>query len=149
MNLSRRSLGLGIVSVVALALVAFSMQVTPSDAQSILSPVDANEQASNGEILLVDIRRISEWRETGVATSATLISMHEDGFFDRLNDAVDGDRTRPIALICAVGGRSTYMQAQLVGRGYTNVLNVAEGMVGGRYGPGWIQRGLPTKAYTE
>lgn len=148
MNITRRSFGLGMVSTVAVALVANSMQVTPSGAQSILSPVEANELASKGEILLVDIRQISEWRDTGVAEPATLISMHESGFFDKLDAAVDGDRSRAIALICAVGGRSTWMQAQLIGRGYTNVLNVAEGMIGGRYGLGWIPRGLPIRAYT-
>ena len=148
MNITRRSFGLGMISTGALALFAYSTQVTPSGAQSILSPVEANEQASRGDLLLVDIRQISEWRDTGVATSATLISMHESGFFDKLDAAVDGDHTRKIALICAVGGRSTWMQAQLIGRGYTNVLNVAEGMIGGRYGLGWIPRGLPIKAYT-
>ncbi len=148
MKITRRSFGLGMVSTVAVALVANSMQVTPSGAQSILSPVEANELASKGEILLVDIRQISEWRDTGVAVPATLISMHESGFFDKLDAAVDGDRSRTIALICAVGGRSTWMQAQLMGRGYTNVLNVAEGMIGGRYGLGWIPRGLPIRAYT-
>ncbi len=129
---------------------AFFMSFAVSvSAQSIISPAQSHEQAGRSELILVDIRRISEWQETGIATSATLISMHEPGFFEKLDQAVDSDHSRTIALICAVGGRSTWMQAQLLGRGYTNILNVAEGMIGGRHGPGWIVRGLPTKNYTE
>lgn len=139
----------GTIVAIALAFVAFSILAAPAYAQAILSPTVAHQQASTGDILLVDIRRISEWQETGVATSATLISMHETGFFDKLDVAVDGDHSTSIALICAVGGRSAWMQAQLLGRGYTNVVNVIEGMVGGRYGPGWISQGLPTRIYSE
>lgn len=118
-------------------------------AQSVIDPPSAHQQASTGDILLVDVRRPSEWRETGVAQNASLISMHEDGFFEKLDEAVGGDHGRAIAVICAAGGRSTWMQAQLMARGYTNVWNVAEGMVGGPNGPGWIERGLPIRTYSD
>lgn len=121
----------------------------PALAGGDLSLRAAYDRARAGEIVLVDIRSPAEWRKTGVATVARPISMHEDGFFDQLEAALGGDRSRPVALICAVGGRSLYMQAQLAGRGYSNVWNVPQGMIGGRNGPGWIGSGLPVMAYSE
>ena len=56
--------------------------------------------------------------------------------------ALDGDRDRPIALICAQGGRSR-VASQLVERaGFSAVHDIGEGMLGDASGPGWIDRGL-------
>ena len=114
-----------------------------------LSVQDAYAQAEKGEILLIDIRSVDEWRETGVATVPRPISMHEQDFYDRLAAAVGGDHGKKVALICSAGGRSTWMQVQLLARGYTDVINVPEGMLGSSHGPGWIKSGLPVKPYRE
>lgn len=114
-----------------------------------LSVQDAYAQAKKGEILLIDIRSPEEWRATGIATVATPISMHLRDFYDRLDAAVGGDHGKAVALICSSGGRSAWMQVQLLARGYTNVINVAEGMEGGPNGPGWIKSGLPIKPYGQ
>jgi len=129
-----------------LGLVLFAAAASAGPSMSVH---EAYRQAQKGEVLLVDIRSPAEWRETGVAPVARPISMHEPGFFEKLNHAVDGDRGKTIAVICAAGGRSTWMQIQLLARGYTNVIDVPEGMVGGSNGPGWIKTGLPTKPYLE
>jgi len=113
-----------------------------------LSVQDAYAQAQKGEILLIDIRSPEEWRATGIATVARPISMHVQGFYDRLDAAVGGNHGKAVALICSAGGRSTWMQVQLLARGYSNVINVPEGMDGGPNGPGWIKSGLPTKPYS-
>jgi len=110
-----------------------------------LSPRAAYEMASKGEILLVDIRTPGEWRRSGVGTSAVTISMHRSGFLDKLNAAVGGDRSKPIALICAAGERSAYMSRILDAQGYRNIIDVPEGMMGSAAGPGWISRGLPVR----
>ena len=92
---------------------------------------------------LIDIRRPSEWKQTGVGKGAHKISMHQSGFLERLEALVEGDRNQPIALICARGHRSSYLKAQLNKLGFTNVTNVAEGMLGSKAGPGWLRRKLP------
>lgn len=114
-----------------------------------LTVQQAHDLAVKGEILLVDIRSRGEWRQSGVAPEALTISMHEDGFYARLDEAVKGDHSRPIAVICAAGGRSTMMQVQLLARGYANVANVPAGMTGGPHGPGWIASGLPVVPFRE
>jgi rhodanese-related sulfurtransferase len=64
-----------------------------------------------------------------------------------LDDAVEGSRRRPIALICAVGNRSAFLQGWLRKAGFENVFDVTEGMVGGRRGAGWIKTGLPVRRW--
>ena len=120
---------------------------TISAAAPLISAAEAFAAASAGELVLVDIRTPQEWRETGIGAPAHAISMHGADFFDRLAELIGPDRSRAIALICATGGRSAFMQFHLRGRGYTNVQDVGEGMLGGRSGPGWIRAGLPIKPY--
>jgi rhodanese-related sulfurtransferase len=53
------------------------------------------------------------------------------------------DRTAPVALICRTGNRSGKQQRRLTAAGFTNVINIAEGMAGSGAGAGWIRQGLP------
>ena len=99
----------------------------------------------NSRIELVDIRRPQEWQQTGVGSGAHRISMHQSGFVKRIDTLLGGDRSRPVALICARGVRSAHMKAQLNALGFTNVTNVSEGMLGSQAGPGWLKRKLPTR----
>lgn len=114
-----------------------------------LTPGEALAKAKAGEITLIDIRTPREWRQTGVAPVAKRIDMQDPkgptAFLSNVMEAVDGDKTAPIALICRTGNRSGYMQQQLESVGFTNVYNVPEGMMGSKAGPGWIQRGLPVE----
>lgn len=127
------------------AILCIFLTLLPASAAaaSSLTVAQAYEQAKAGGILLIDIRTRDEWRKTGVASVARPISMHEDGFLQKLDAAVGGNHGRAIAFICAQGVRSAWMQAQLLMRGYTNVINVPEGMLGSSDGPGWIAAGLP------
>lgn len=95
------------------------------------------------EITLIDVRSRDEWRETGVAKGAWPISMHEKGFQDRFFAAREMSGARPVALICATGGRSGRLLRALRRAGYTEFIDVSEGMLGSPRGPGWIERGLP------
>lgn len=119
-------------------------------AQGKMSPTDAHAKAQAGEVVLIDIRTPEEWRETGVPVSAYAINMHDDPkvFAQRLTAATGGDKSRPIALICRTGNRSNALQAQLVRAGFTNVVDVSEGVVGGPNGKGWLKAGLPTRPGT-
>lgn len=113
----------------------------------VLSPQEALAKARAGEIVLVDVRRPKEWRKTGVATPAKAITMHQKfpTFLAELRASVGNDTTKPIAVICARGGRTNALQEPLKRAGFQTVFNVAEGMLGGTYGPGWIKSKLPTR----
>lgn len=115
-----------------------------------LAPEEALQRAQQGKISFIDIRLPIEWAETGLPEAATGISLQDEtmqprqGFIDDLVALVDGDLSKPIALICARGNRSAFAHKLLSANGFTAIYDVKEGMVGGPNGPGWIQRDLPT-----
>ncbi|MFQ5626570.1 MAG: rhodanese-like domain-containing protein [Methyloligellaceae bacterium] len=113
-----------------------------------LSAAKAHQKAATNQLVLIDIRSPGEWRDTGIGASATPISMHLPGFMEKVAKATGGDTSRPVAVICASGGRSSVIAPKLEQAGYTNITNVVEGMLGGRYGKGWIPSGLPLKPYS-
>ncbi len=144
----------GLIPILAVILFAVAAVPSPADAagkNAILGPAEANASAASGEILLIDIRHPSEWRQTGVAAAAKTITMHDpkgpNAFRDAVAQAVGGDLSQPIALICASGVRSTWAQRFLAAVGFRRVYNVKEGMLGTGSRPGWIRRGLPVKPY--
>lgn len=152
--MSRRASSLGILSWAAAAALCILAVSTPATALAqsagVMSAQDAHRKALARGIVLVDIRREDEWRQTGLPASGHAISMYlgKRRFLAGISAAVGGDRSKPIALICATGVRSAYIQGILRRYGYTNVVNVAEGMLGGRYGKGWRRTGLPLRAWT-
>lgn len=109
----------------------------------------AHEQAVGGQILLVDIRTPREWRASGVGAGAVPLDMRRDDFIAALNQLVDGDQSAPVALICARGVRSARLSNQLIEAGFTNIIDVPEGMLGSAAGPGWVRAGLPVEEYNE
>ena len=126
-------------------------QTASAQAQSKLSAPEAQKRLSTGDLLLIDVRSLEEWKKTGIAQGAAAITIHDpDGiraFVDKVVRAADGRRDRPIAFICATGVRSAYAQKLMSDAGYTELYNVSEGMMGNpRYGPGWLKRGLPVQA---
>ncbi len=89
---------------------------------------------------LYDIRRLEEWRETGVVQSSRRLT-----FFDaqgRVNPKFLPEFTQrigkddPVILICRTGNRTSALAKYLVKEmGYTKVYNVARGITG------WISQG--------
>lgn len=108
-----------------------------------LSTPQAHKAAVSGEITLVDIRRPDEWARTGVGEGAVPISMLDSDFIDQVSAQIGGDHSKPVALICARGVRSRKMTRRLQQAGFTNIIDVPEGMLGSGAGAGWIKRGLP------
>lgn len=111
--------------------------------REIWSAPEVAEALDEEAVALLDVRTRAEWAETGLAKGAWPVSMHERGFEQRLFAARDLAAGRPVALICATGGRSAQLLAALKRAGYTGFIDVSEGMLGSRRGPGWIARGLP------
>lgn len=111
-----------------------------------LSPEEAHALAVAGDMFLIDIRRPDEWQATGVGEGAFPLDMRRDDFVARLREITSDAPSRPVALICARGVRSSQLTTRLKAAGMDNLLDVPEGMVGSRAGPGWIARGLPVVA---
>ncbi len=120
-----------------------------ADAAERIDPQQAFDRLSAGEIVLIDIRDPSEWEDTGVPKGAVLLSMYIDGGLEAFIGEIDKTigREKPIALICASGGRSRSLQWRLGRNGLPNTLNVTEGVVGGTFTQGWKRRGLPMEEY--
>ena len=118
--------------------------------RTLLDAKSAQGRSESGELLLFDIRSSGEWRQTGVPRNAQTLTIHQEGgleaFVKKMVAAVDGDLSRPIAVICAAGGRSRRAAAALHEHGFAAVYDVSEGMQGSREGPGWLERGLPLRA---
>mgnify|MGYP000300724575 FL=1 len=119
-------------------------QVVAAATREIWSAAETADALAQNRISLIDVRSRPEWVETGVAKAAWPISMHEPVFEQRLFAARDFSGEKPIALICATGGRSGRLLSALKRADYTGFIDVSEGMLGSRRGPGWIARGLPT-----
>jgi rhodanese-related sulfurtransferase len=122
----------------------------------ILTAPNALSKVEAGELILIDVRSVKEWRETGIPRGALAISIHDplgkDGFLEKVRAAIGNKPGRPVATICAAGVRSDRTQTWLREAGYAPVLNVREGMLG-RWRPlepaqpGWLERGLPTEPW--
>ena len=107
-----------------------------------MDPKEAYEKAKKGEIVLFDVRTPGEWTQTGVPEGAHPLELAPT-FLARLNQLTGGDKTKPLAFMCATGARSAYVVRELAKRGWTNLINVAGGVFGGPAGPGWKAEGLP------
>ena len=114
-------------------------------AADIISATKVREAALAGEVTLVDIRTPQEWAATGVPDVAHALDMTEESFIRKLLELQQAHPDRPLAMICATGGRSTYVTTALEQRGMTGLLNVSEGMAGSKHGPGWLARSLPVR----
>ncbi|MBT4044076.1 MAG: rhodanese-like domain-containing protein [Rhodospirillaceae bacterium] len=116
-------------------------------AQQIVAPLRALEMVRDGQITIIDIRRPDEWRRTGVPTGAeqatVSFSRGTARFLKRIAKLTNGDKSKPIALICAAGVRSKHASRLLRNRGYTQVMDISEGMLGNARGVGWLRRDLP------
>lgn len=148
-KISRRVLlGLAVAMVLGFGLRQYLL--TPEDfAGGALTVAEAHAQATEGKVLLIDIRRPDEWRTTGIGEGAHPLDMRREDFAEALAGLAEGDRNRPIALICARGVRSARLANRLSEAGFGNIIDVPEGMLGSRAGPGWVRSDLPVTAYEE
>ena len=149
-QLSRRALlGGGAIVLAGAAIYAaggrnlFYSAITENSEAGKIDPPTAHAQALAGEILLVDIRRPDEWARTGSGEGANRLDMRREDFVDALLTLTDGKPDQPVALICARGVRSARLSNRLAKAGFTNLIDVPEGMLGSGAGPGWLKRGLP------
>ena len=120
----------------------------PSASEEHLTVQAAWELLQQGELAIIDIRRAEEWRQTGTAQGAVRLSFEQhpegpEGFIRDLTAVLDGDRTRPFAIICRTGNRTGLLLPFLHANGFTAALAIPEGMAGSSHGRGWLRHGLP------
>lgn len=137
MTPSRRSFVLPALAGLLLGTTAMTADITSVPADQALAAALA------GTTVFVDIRTPEEWAATGVPQGATAIMMQDPDFVQKVTDALGGDKSRSLTLICRSGNRTHHTAAALGRMGFSAVAHVGEGMIGGPYGPGWIARGLP------
>jgi rhodanese-related sulfurtransferase len=82
---------------------------------------------------LVDVRTADEFVK-GHITGALNNDWLEDGFLDRAKTL---DKSKPVLLYCAVGGRSEEAMTAMKKAGYTDVVDLANGF------NGWKRSNLP------
>lgn len=108
-----------------------------------ISVEEAHRMAEAGEILLIDIRRPDEWAASGSPASGHRLDMRREDFTEALLELTGGTQDARVALICARGVRSSRLTNRLIEAGFTNIIDVPEGMLGSAAGPGWVRAGLP------
>ena len=94
---------------------------------------------------------LPECRQAMQEASQNFVQLDElmAGVGKRIAEITGGDRSAPIALICARGVRSHHAANLLRQRGFKNIYDVNEGMLGNARGSGWLRQGLPTTACTD
>jgi rhodanese-related sulfurtransferase len=142
-SVTRRWFLLGAAAAVPAGAYAYQQIMHPTFEGDALTPQQAHEFALAGKITLIDIRRPDEWAKTGSAGSGHRIDLRDDDFVAQLMAITGGKKDVPVALICAAGVRSARLSNRLTKAGFSRIIDVPEGMLGSRAGPGWIKRGLP------
>jgi rhodanese-related sulfurtransferase len=130
-------------------LIAMLMMAATAFAAEQMDAETAYSQIGAGKMVLVDVRTPAEWKDTGVAPGAIMLSMGSKDFTKKLKEVVEANPGKQIGLICASGGRSTAVQKQMEKLGIGDAVDITEGMKGNGSAPGWIARGLPVKSYGE
>ena len=119
-----------------------------------ISPIGALEGLNNN-LIIIDVRNKEEWSETGVIPDAKLIQMLSTartirkGYIEEIINTLGANKDIKAAIICHSGGRSSATVSMLEEKGYTNISNISEGMVGDGKTTGWISRGLPVVKCTK
>lgn len=90
-------------------------------------PVNAKQMIASGA-LVIDVRRKDEWDGGHLPTARHLPVDELPGRLSEVERWAGGDKSKPIVVYCASGGRSGRAQATLAQAGFTHVVN------GGGYG---------------
>lgn len=112
-----------VVTVASLAFAATHRNVSSPEAKQLL--------LKNRNIFLLDCRTPDEFRQARL-TGAVLIPINE--IERRLNEV---PKNKPILVYCAVGSRSNLVAGFLANKGYGEVYNMTDGIVG------WYRNGFP------
>ncbi len=131
------------------ATIVFEIELLSVTEAIVLGQTDPEELivAQRQGVAIVDIRRESEWLETGIIDGAsTITAFQQDGsihpdFLQRFNLLVSTKQT-PVLLYCRTGNRTTKLGNAIIEQlGFTNVSHLNGGIVR------WKKEGKPTINY--
>ncbi|NBB96719.1 MAG: rhodanese-like domain-containing protein [Alphaproteobacteria bacterium] len=112
-----------------LALVTLLGLGSPTLAQQHYVAQPAASELQSADVLLVDIRRPEEWKQTGVLPNAHLLTYEyfdsPEAFLEALAPQLDG---RPVALICRTGNRTKIAARALADRLEQPVIDIQGGI---------------------
>ena len=121
--------------------------------QTVVSPDQALQLARGDRVTIIDIRRPDEWHQSGLPAGTeramVRLSRGPNEFLHKIAKLTQGDKSKPIALICTAGVRFGYAAKLLASRGYTQVMDISEGMLGNGHGAGWLARDLPISIFKD
>ncbi len=113
-------------------------------------PEIAHDLAKAGRLKIIDVRTAGEWRQTEMPLGAAGATIHpgddNGAFLTLVTQITGGDKSTPVALICARGIRSNRAARLLIENGYDNVYDIQGGMLGNGTDAGWLKQDLPTSA---
>ena len=113
-----------------------------------ISVIDVAKELNN-DIIIIDVRNVEEWKETGVIPESRLIQMLSpqgsvrNNFIEELITTLGDDKNIKAAIICRSGRRSSATVAMLKDQGFINIFNVTDGIMGDGKTTGWKNRNLP------
>lgn len=118
-----------VILVIVMTLAAAA--VCAAGYRNISSPEAKKLMEQNKKVYLLDVRTPEEYRQARLRGSV-LIPINE---IERRVQEVP--KNRPILVVCAVGSRSHLVAGFLSGRGYGEVYNMQDGIIG------WYRNGYP------
>ena len=107
----------------SLCFAAGPVNLTSTEAKALL--------AKNGKTVLLDVRTPDEYRQAHLKGSLLIPLGELQGRTQEI------PRDRPVLVYCAVGARSSAAASFLSSKGYREVYNMSDGLVG------WFKNGLP------
>uniref|UniRef100_A0A831UEU0 Rhodanese-like domain-containing protein n=1 Tax=Geobacter metallireducens TaxID=28232 RepID=A0A831UEU0_GEOME len=119
------------IGIIALLILALAATVLAAGHRDIRSGEAKSLLAAKKNAFLLDVRTPAEFRQ-GRLQGAVLIPISE--VERRLGEI---PRNRPVVVYCAVGSRSGLVAGFLAQKGYREVYNMADGIVG------WYRNGFP------
>ncbi len=131
-----------LLSTVLVMLTLIFAASASADSATVMGVEQARNAANNKSMILVDIRRPEEWRESGVGDVAHPLDMTDPGFVRDLMKLRNANPAAQLGLICATGARSRALASYLVRNGLKDVVDVSAGMHGRG---GWLAKKLPVK----
>lgn len=110
----------------ALALTACSSSEPPSQPAPVTKvskdPAAARALIDAGAVV-IDVRSPEEFAEGHLAKAVNLPVAQVDSRISEVATLVGGDRSRPVVVYCAAGGRAAKAKRALETAGFTNVVN--------------------------
>ena len=133
---------------IKILLSIFIILLPVSSTANEISVIDVAKELNNN-IIIIDVRNVEEWKETGVIPESRLIQMLSpqgsvrNNFIEELITTLGDDKNIKAAIICRSGRRSSATVAMLKDQGFINIFNVTDGIMGDGKTTGWKNRNLP------